>query len=80
MTASRSGSSKDQRGWVMIEVLDTAAAGRALARRKLPCPGCRQPLPPWGRGRELLERSPGDVSGEKSVKYLSCTMGDSRFA
>jgi hypothetical protein len=27
---------QDQRGWVMIEVLDTAAARRALARRNCP--------------------------------------------
>ena len=32
----------------MIEVFDTAAARIALARRKLGCPGCGQPLRPWG--------------------------------
>ena len=35
----------------MIEVFDTAAARRALARRRLPCPGCGAPLRLWGRAR-----------------------------
>ena len=38
--------------WTMIEVFDTAAAGIALARRKLGCPGCGKPLRPWGHARE----------------------------
>lgn len=43
----------------MIEVFDTAAAGQALACRMLPCPGCGQPLRPWGHARERLVRQPG---------------------
>jgi hypothetical protein len=43
-------------GWTMIEVLDTVAAGIALARRKLGCPDCGQPLRPWGHGRERTVR------------------------
>jgi hypothetical protein len=48
-------------GWTMIEVFDTAAAGIALARRKLGCPGCRGPLCPWGHARERTVR---DLHGE----------------
>ena len=40
----------------MIEVFDTAAAGIALARRKLGCPDCRGPLRPWGHARERTVR------------------------
>src|SRR5712691_4312041 len=40
----------------MIEVFDTAAARIALARRKLACPGCGQPLRPWGHARERTVR------------------------
>jgi hypothetical protein len=40
----------------MIEVFDTAAARIALARRKLGCPGCGQPLRPWGHARERTVR------------------------
>src|SRR5260370_27663900 len=43
-------------GWTMIEVFDTAAARIALARRKLGCPGCGQPLRPWGHARERTVR------------------------
>ena len=32
----------------MIQVFDTAAAGVALARRKLGCPDSGRPLRPWG--------------------------------
>jgi hypothetical protein len=39
-------------GWTMIEVSGTAAARIALARRMLGCPGCGQPLRPWGHARE----------------------------
>jgi len=45
----------------MIEVFDTAAARIALARRKLGCPGCGQPLRPWGHARERTVR---DLDGE----------------
>src|SRR5258707_270113 len=45
----------------MIEVLDTAAARNALARRKLRCPDCGQALKPWGRTREHTVREPGGV-------------------
>ena len=40
----------------MIEVSGTAAARIALARRKLGCPDCGQPLRPWGRARERTVR------------------------
>ncbi len=40
----------------MIEVFDTAAARIALARRKLGCPGCGQPLRLWGHARERTVR------------------------
>jgi hypothetical protein len=40
----------------MIEVFDTAAARIALACRKLGCPGCGQPLRPWGHARERTVR------------------------
>jgi hypothetical protein len=40
----------------MIEVFDTEAARIALARRKLGCPGCGQPLRPWGHARERTVR------------------------
>ena len=40
----------------MIHVFDTAAAGRALARRVLPCPDCGAALKPWGRARERTVR------------------------
>ena len=43
----------------MIEVFDTAAAGIALARRKLGCPDCRMPLRPWGHARERTVRDTG---------------------
>ena len=43
----------------MIEVFGTAAARSALARRKLRCPGCGQPLKPWGRARERTIREVG---------------------
>jgi transposase-like protein len=45
----------------MIEVLDTAAARNALARRKLRCPDCGQALKPWGRTRERTVRELGGV-------------------
>jgi len=45
----------------MIEVFDTAAARIALARRKLGCPGCGQPLRLWGHARE---RSVRDLDSE----------------
>ena len=43
----------------MIEVFDTTAARIALARRMLGCPGCGQPLRPWGRARERTVRDTG---------------------
>src|ERR1700733_12334093 len=43
----------------MIEVFDTAAARIALAHRKLGCPGCGQPLRPWGHARERTVRDLG---------------------
>jgi len=43
----------------MIEVFDTTAAGVALARRMLGCPGCGQPLRPWGHACERTVRGTG---------------------
>ena len=43
----------------MIQVFDTGAARRALDRRLLPCPDCREPLKPWGRTRERTVRDRG---------------------
>jgi hypothetical protein len=43
----------------MIEVFDTAAARITLARRKLGCPDCGQPLRPWGHARERTVRDTG---------------------
>jgi hypothetical protein len=43
----------------MIEVFDTTAARIALARRMLGCPGCGQPLRPWGHARERAIRDAG---------------------
>lgn len=43
----------------MIEVFDTTAARIALARRMLGCPGCDQPLRPWGHARERTVRDTG---------------------
>jgi len=45
----------------MIEVFDTAAARVALSRRKLGCPGCGQPLRPWGHARERTVRHLDDA-------------------
>ncbi|HEY6787517.1 MAG TPA: DUF6431 domain-containing protein [Trebonia sp.] len=46
-------------GWTMIEAFDATAASTALARRKLGCPDCRQPLRPWGHARERTVRDTG---------------------
>jgi len=43
----------------MIEVFDTTAARIALARRRLGCPDCRNPLRPWGHARERAIRGTG---------------------
>jgi hypothetical protein len=48
----------------MIEVFDTAAARIALARRMLGCPGCDQPLRPWGHARARTIR---DLNGTLTV-------------
>ena len=48
----------------MIEVFDPAAARIALARRMLGCPGCDQPLRPWGHARERTVR---ELSGAVAV-------------
>ena len=45
--------------WTMIEVFDTEAARIALARRKLSCLDCGQPLRPWGHARERTVRGLG---------------------
>jgi transposase-like protein len=43
----------------VIQVFDTVAARRALARRLLPCPDCGAALRPWGRARERAVRERG---------------------
>ena len=58
---------------MMIEVLDTAAARQALARRGLPCPGCGQPLRPWGRARERTIREPGGAPVAVRPDRARCT-------
>jgi transposase-like protein len=57
----------------MIEVFDTAAARRALARRKLPCPGCGQALRPWGRARERAIRELGGALRTVRPDRARCT-------
>lgn len=49
----------------MIEVFDPAAARIALARRKLGCPGCGQPMRLWGHARERAVR---DVGGTLTIR------------
>jgi hypothetical protein len=56
----------------MIEVFDTAAARIALARRKLGCPGCGQPLRPWGRARERTVRDLGGALVTVRPDRASC--------
>jgi hypothetical protein len=56
----------------MIEVFDTAAARIALARRKLGCPGCGQPLRPWGRARGRAVRDLGGVLVTVRPDRASC--------
>ena len=56
----------------MIEVFDTAAARIALARRKLGCPGCGQPLRPWGHARERTVRDLGGALVRVRPDRASC--------
>jgi hypothetical protein len=56
----------------MIEVFDTAAARIALARRKLGCPGCGQPLRPWGHARERTVRDLGGTLVTVRPDRASC--------
>ena len=58
---------------MMIEVLDTVAARQALARRRLPCPDCGQPLRPWGRARERTVREPGGAVAAVRPGRARCT-------
>jgi len=57
----------------MIEVLDTAAARQALARRRLPCPDCGQALRPWGRARERTVREPDGATVTARPDRGRCT-------
>jgi len=57
----------------MIQVFDTAAAGIALARRKLGCPDCGQPLRPWGHARERTVRAPGGALVTQRPDRALCT-------
>jgi len=57
----------------MIEVFDTAAARYALGRRKLPCPGCGEPLRPWGRARERTIRELGGALVTVRPDRARCT-------
>ena len=50
----------------MIEVFDAAAARHALARRRLRCPDCAQPLQPWGRARTRTVR---DRDGQRLTAH-----------
>jgi transposase-like protein len=60
-------------GWTMIEVFDTAAAKIALARRMLRCPGCGQPLRPWGHARERTVRELGGALAPARPDRALCT-------
>jgi transposase-like protein len=57
----------------MIQVFDTAAARRALARRMLPCPDCGRALRPWGRARERSVRGPGGAVATTRPDRGRCT-------
>jgi len=57
----------------MIEVFDTAAARTALARRKLGCPDCGQPLRPWGHARRRTVRELGGVLAAVRPDRALCT-------
>jgi transposase-like protein len=57
----------------MIEVFDTAAARIALARRKLGCPDCGQPLRPWGHARERTIRDLGGTLMAVRPDRARCT-------
>ncbi len=57
----------------MIEVFDTAAARIALARRMLGCPGCGQPLRPWGHARERTIREQDGVLAAVRPDRALCT-------
>jgi hypothetical protein len=57
----------------MIVVFDTAAARIALARRMLGCPGCGQPLRPWGHARERTVREPGGALAVVRPDRALCT-------
>src|ERR1700722_1608646 len=56
----------------MIEVFDPAAARTALARRKLGCPDCGQPLRPWGHARERAVRGLAGIVTARPDRAL-CT-------
>lgn len=51
----------------MIEVFDTAAARIALDRCKLLCPGCGEPLWPWGHARQRTVRDAGMVRPDRAL-------------
>ena len=57
----------------MIQVLDTGAARRALARRLLRCPDCGAPVKPWGRARERAVRGPGEETAAARPDRGRCT-------
>ena len=57
----------------MIQVFDTGAARRALDRRLLRCPDCREPLKPWGRTRERTVRGRGGTKATFRPDRGRCT-------
>ena len=57
----------------MIQVFDTGAARRALDRRLLRCPDCREPLKPWGRTRERTVRGRGGAKATFRPDRGRCT-------
>jgi transposase-like protein len=57
----------------MIQVFDTTAARRALARRMLPCPDCGRALRPWGRARERTVRGEGGALVTARPDRALCT-------
>jgi hypothetical protein len=57
----------------VIQVFDTAAARRALARRVLPCPDCGAALKPWGRARERAVRDRDGTLATACPDRARCT-------
>jgi Domain of unknown function (DUF6431) len=57
----------------MIEVFSTTAARVALARRRLRCPDCGQPVRPWGHARARTVRDLGGALAAVRPDRALCT-------